>query len=308
MELNKEQKQKIKKIGEDFNLKLIILHGSHAKKTLRKGSDLDIAVLGEKSLDFEAELALYSALANIFGDSRERELDVKSLHGVDPFFRYQVMKDGVLLYGSSHDFYTLGHERDKDRNRIWSSEKAQNILNEKSGLILAEHRERTEIEKMALGDEIHLSEENIKVLEKDIERIEIKISSLEAEKKSLEAKVDALQQILIYQQDPGTQFALFDAKEKVEVKKQEIENRHLQINSLEGQINDFKSKINSLKLGIENIRPTSVIRPPTILEEPIESRPLLNMAIAGILGLFVGTFLAFGKEWWEKSELSTSRG
>ena len=105
MKLTKKQEQKIKKIGKKFNLKLIVLHGSYTKETPRKGSDLDIAVLGKKSIDFKAELKLYSALAEVFGDNQERELDVKSLHGVDPFFRYQVMKDGILLYGDSHDFY-----------------------------------------------------------------------------------------------------------------------------------------------------------------------------------------------------------
>lgn len=105
MKLTGEQRQKIKKVGKEFNLKLIILYGSYAKETARRGSDLDVAVLGEKPIDLKTELKLYSALAKIFGDNRERELDVKSLHGVDPFFRYQVMKDGVLVYGDLHDFH-----------------------------------------------------------------------------------------------------------------------------------------------------------------------------------------------------------
>jgi len=181
-------------------------------------------------------------------------------------------------------------------------QQAKEILEEKNELILAEHQEKIELEKEALESEIYLSEENIKVLQKDIERIKIKISSLEEERKVLEAKVEALQEILPYQQDPGTQFVLFNSQERLELKKQEIENRYLQINSLETQINDFKSKINSLKLQIENIRPTLIIKPPTVSEKPISSRPFLNMAIAGILGLFVGTFLAFGREWWEKAK------
>jgi len=105
MQLTKGQKIKIEETGKKFDLKLMILYGSYAKETPRKGSDLDIAVLGKKPIDLETELKLYSALAEVFGDSRDRELDVKSLHGVDPFFRYQVMKDGILLYGDSHDFY-----------------------------------------------------------------------------------------------------------------------------------------------------------------------------------------------------------
>jgi predicted nucleotidyltransferase len=104
MELTKKQKQKIKKFGKEFNLKLIVLHGSYAKGTPRKGSDLDIAVLGKKPIEFEDLLKLHGKLADVFGDNQQRELDLKSLHGVDTFFRYQVMKDGVLLYGSPHDF------------------------------------------------------------------------------------------------------------------------------------------------------------------------------------------------------------
>lgn len=105
MQLTTQEKQKIAKIGRKFNLKLMMIYGSYAKGAPRKMSDLDIAVLGKEPIDFKTELKLYSALAEIFGDNRERELDVKSLHGISSFFRYQVMKDGVLIYGDPHDFY-----------------------------------------------------------------------------------------------------------------------------------------------------------------------------------------------------------
>jgi len=198
-------------------------------------------------------------------------------------------------------------ENPKDTNllsiKIESSnpQQAREILEEKNELVLAEHQEKIELEKTVLENEIYLVEEDINVLQKDIERIDIKISSLAVEKENLEAKVAVLEDIVVYQQDPGSQFALFDAKEKVEAKKQEIENMYLQINSLEGRINDSKSEINSLKLKIDNIRPTLIIKSPSVSENPIKPRPLLNIVIAGILGLFVGTFLAFGREWWEKA-------
>ncbi len=184
-------------------------------------------------------------------------------------------------------------------------QQAKEILEEKNELILTEHQEKVELKKVYLESEIYLSEENIKVLQKDIERIKIKISSLEEERKILEAKVEVLQEILPYQRDLGTQFVLFNSQEKLESKKQEIENRYLQINSLRKEINDLKSHINSLEKQIEDIRPTKIVKSPTVSEEPIRPRPLLNMAIAGILGLFIGTFLVFGKEWWEKSKAKT---
>jgi len=166
-------------------------------------------------------------------------------------------------------------------------QQAKNILEEINNLILAEQQEKIKVKKGLL-------ENNIEVAKKDIERIKAKIGFLEEERKNLEAKVEALQKILPYQQDPGTQFALFDTKEKLEQKKQEIENRYLEINSLENQINSLQGQI-------EDIRPTQVIESPTVSASPIKPRPLLNIVIAAILGLFIGVFLAFFQEWWEKS-------
>ena len=168
-------------------------------------------------------------------------------------------------------------------------QQAKNILEEINNLILAEQQEKIKVKKGLL-------ENNIEVAKKDIERIKAKIGFLEEERKNLEAKVEALQKILPYQQDPGTQFALFDTKEKLEQKKQEIENRYLEINSLENQINSLQGQI-------EDIRPTQVIKSPTVSASPIKPRPLLNIVIAAVLGLFIGVFLAFFQEWWGKSKV-----
>ena len=153
-------------------------------------------------------------------------------------------------------------------------EDAKNILEEINNLILAEHQEKIKVKR--------------ELIEKDIERIKIKVASFQEEKKNLEAKVEALQKVLPYQETPGSQFALFDTKEKLEAKKQEIENLYLQINSLERSLEDIQS--------------TKIVKSPTISEKPVKPRPALNIVIAGVLGLFIGIFLAFGKEWWEKSQ------
>jgi len=207
---------------------------------------------------------------------------------------------------------------------------SKNILEEMNNLILERHQEEIKVKKELIEKDIKTAEGKIKLVESDIEktknkikpidsdieRIENKIVFAEEEKKNLEAKIEALEGVLIYQQDPGTQFALFDTKEKLANKKQEIENLYLTINSLrrskedlEIQINSLKSnieslnaQINTLRASLEKIKPTQAIRIPTVSENPIKPRPLLNMAIAGILGLFIGTFLAFGREWWEKAK------
>jgi len=209
-------------------------------------------------------------------------------------------------------------------------QQAKTILEEINNLILAEHEEKIKAKKELIKQDIKTTEEKIKLVESDVEktknkikqidedikRIENKIENANEEKKNLEAKIEALEKVLIYQQDPGTQFALFDTKEKLANKKQEIENLYLTINSLrrskedlDVQINFLKTnieslnaQINALKASLDEIKPTQIIKSPTISEEPVKPKPLLNIVIAAVLGLFVGVFLAFFKEWWEKNK------
>lgn len=94
-------KPEMAKVAQKHNLALIILYGSQATGKAREESDVDIAVLGKRKIPSDALLNLDDEFARIF---RARELDVKSLHNTNPFFRYQVMRDGVLLYGKSYDY------------------------------------------------------------------------------------------------------------------------------------------------------------------------------------------------------------
>lgn len=103
MKMTKEQKQQIEAIGKKFYLKLILLYGSYAKGTQTEFSDLDIAMLGKSTLDFDIHIKLYGELAHVFGDI-ERDLDVQILNRKDPLFLYQVAKNSQLLYGSTLDY------------------------------------------------------------------------------------------------------------------------------------------------------------------------------------------------------------
>lgn len=104
MELTKEQKIKINNTGKKHDLKLILVHGSYVTGKTKPGSDLDIAFLGRKPVDFKIFCKIYSELENIFGSNPSRELDIKSLHKVDPLFCYQVAKYSQLLYGKMLDY------------------------------------------------------------------------------------------------------------------------------------------------------------------------------------------------------------
>jgi len=208
-------------------------------------------------------------------------------------------------------------------------EKAKSVLEEINNLILQEHNVKTEIQrrlirkdieqlssKIALLDKnIGKTQNKIRPIENDIVRTKNKISHTNEEKNNLENKVAALEQVLVYEQTPGTQFALFDAKEKLENKKQEIEDLYLNINSLERSIQDLNIEINSLmsqkdnleleinalNKSLDEVKSTGVIKEPTVSKAPIKPRPLLNTAIAGVLGLFIGVFLAFSREWYQKA-------
>jgi len=209
-------------------------------------------------------------------------------------------------------------------------EKAKDILEKINNLILEDHQKIIDSKKELLEKNIGTAEEKIgltenniininsktSTLNEDIFRIENKIDYSEEEKISLEGKVGAIEKVLVYEQTPGTQFALFDAKEKLAAKKQEIENLFLQINSLKKDKESFKINVNSYELSIanlntdidslraflEDIQPTKVIKSPIVSETPVSPKKKLNIVIAGMLGLFIGVFWAFGKEWWEQNK------
>jgi|SRR3989344_4360472 len=97
-------KLKTKSIAEKYDLRLVILYGSYAKNKATEKSDVDIAVLGKKKITFNEEIALNNDFAGICADLGIKEVDVKSLHNASLLFLFQVMKDGVLLFGSTYDF------------------------------------------------------------------------------------------------------------------------------------------------------------------------------------------------------------
>lgn len=97
--------------------------------------------------------------------------------------------------------------------------------------------------------------------------------------------------------------------EKISLMEEEIAKIEQQLDFLKSYktyadegIAQLQAQLSNKKRELGNSKMTEMIKPPTVSEEPIKPKPILNMAIAGILGLFVGIFLAFGKEWWEKAK------
>ncbi len=139
MKLTELEKQEIKKIGKKYNLKLIILHGSYATGKARTDSDLDIAIIGKKLIDFKKLAKIYSALSKVLGDNTKRELDIKTLNRADPLFYYHIAKYSELLYGSLlnyNEFRAYAFRSYYDSKDLFKLEgllvsKFQNYLNKK---------------------------------------------------------------------------------------------------------------------------------------------------------------------------------
>lgn len=182
------------------------------------------------------------------------------------------------------------------------TEQARSILDELNNLVLEENKSAVQFKKDSLANEISNLESRISLSQKDIVRTKSKIGSLEQEKNNLEAKIEALEKVLPFEQDPGAQFALFDTKEKLETKKREIEDAYSKISSFESDIVSCKNQISSLKSQIDNVMFGRIIKSPTISRTPTGPKLILNVVIAGFLGLFVGILLAFLKEWWDKNK------
>jgi len=156
---------------------------------------------------------------------------------------------------------------------------AKEILGETNNLIIADHQNEIKVKKG--------------LVEKNIERLKNKVSLLEEEKKNLEKKEKSLEWLSPYEkiseQLTGSLFLFLDLREKLSAKSQEIENLYMQINSLQASLDDIK--------------PTQIVKTPTISNGSVSPRPVLNIVIATALGIFLGTFLAFSKEWWEKNKI-----
>ena len=88
-------------LGQRFGLRLIVLFGSRAKgrPAPTSESDIDIAILGCPEGRF---WDCYGELAEIVG---EYSLDLVELEKADSLFRYEVMSDGVRLYGDPDLFF-----------------------------------------------------------------------------------------------------------------------------------------------------------------------------------------------------------
>ena len=66
--------------------------------------------------------------------------------------------------------------------------------------------------------------------------------------------------------------------------------------------NDLTEQINILQLSLNDCQDFKIINYAQLPIAPIKPRKELNIVIAGVLGLFVGIFVAFFLEFWQKGK------
>lgn len=93
----------MKVFKEHKNIRLAYLFGSTAKKRTHRKSDIDIAVLLEDPVKnrLETKLALLEILQKQFGE----KVDMTLLNGAGSLLKYQVVRDGRLLYEKEKGFH-----------------------------------------------------------------------------------------------------------------------------------------------------------------------------------------------------------
>ena len=95
-------KEKIAKIAQKYMLLFVILFGSKARgERANAESDLDIGVLSLHEPDYGLFKNVVSDLSDIF---KGQNADVRFLNGTDLLFRFQVVKDGILIFGKEKNY------------------------------------------------------------------------------------------------------------------------------------------------------------------------------------------------------------
>lgn len=101
-------KEKIKALALENNVKFVVLFGSFASDKEKKESDIDVALyLNGNQLvfkNFPAYSQILSGLIKIFSASDKKIVDIVDLKTANILLRYEITSKGKLLYGDEIDY------------------------------------------------------------------------------------------------------------------------------------------------------------------------------------------------------------
>ncbi|MCF7888041.1 MAG: hypothetical protein K9L76_02055, partial [Candidatus Omnitrophica bacterium] len=118
---------------------------------------------------------------------------------------------------------------------------------------------------------------------KKIKLLEERMEALEIQKQSIKKEINSLQGVI---------------KDKVTPDYPLIQNTLTSYEAIYSQLDD---KIYALKVKLTNAKKFELFEPPLEPKSPISPKKKQNIAIAGILGLMLGVFIAFFREFWVNS-------
>lgn len=102
MVIDQKMNKKIIELSEKYGLSLVVLFGSQATGKTHKDSDIDIAYIAHKKLDFDVKSSLNSDLTGVFGNERVDIVDMKT---ANPLLLRAIVRDAVVLYEKSRNIF-----------------------------------------------------------------------------------------------------------------------------------------------------------------------------------------------------------
>lgn len=103
MKVTKDQKSKVRKIAEEYGLKLVVIFGSFAAGKSRKGSDLDIGILAPREISFENQIDLINKFSQVF----KKNIDSTNLATANPLLLFEATKNVLPVYGENSELAKL---------------------------------------------------------------------------------------------------------------------------------------------------------------------------------------------------------
>src|SRR3989338_7556168 len=95
IEINEKLKNRVEDLAHQYGLRLVLLFGSQVRRQTHKESDIDVAYLSKKSLDFDQECYLNYEFTNIFQHDRVDTVDIKK---ASPLLMYAVFDHPRILF------------------------------------------------------------------------------------------------------------------------------------------------------------------------------------------------------------------
>ena len=252
---------------------------------------VEIAKIKGENLENPADIiatfkqrAILLEIAEKVGWDKEKETDRAKIRGLESNLKLEKGEKGNFL---------------KIKAKANTPEEAQKIVSAVNDILISRHKKRfTEAERLVEA-EIETIKQDKEKTKKDIEKIQQSLGRISRDIAIYEKEIAKRGNIKSEGQGRIVESyikLLAQAKDQKEAKEAKILALEQKLVGLEQSIQQKE-----YERAYETTM-TRVVVPPLLPERPVEPRTMVNVAIAGILGLFIGILWAFGAEYIEKNK------